>query len=145
MNLLRRLDLAPLCLTEGAVIERLRRTPGVRLDPHVLNAGLLYDDRGTPGERGRPARSVASDPRVGRRRTRCVASGPRPARRGGYRPSTPANSRCPKGGGARASRPQRSVRPPVSDVSGSVPDPATLRATSCPKITCKRPLPRKEG
>jgi len=32
-----------LVLAEGAVIERLRRSPGVVLDPHVANAGLVYD------------------------------------------------------------------------------------------------------
>jgi homocysteine S-methyltransferase len=30
----------PVILTEGAVIERLRRTPSVALDPHVLHAGF---------------------------------------------------------------------------------------------------------
>ena len=29
-------------LAEGAVIERLRRRPGIRLDEHVLHAGFLY-------------------------------------------------------------------------------------------------------
>lgn len=33
-------------LTEGAVVERLRREPGGRLDPHVANAALLYDPEG---------------------------------------------------------------------------------------------------
>jgi homocysteine S-methyltransferase len=33
----------PCILTEGAVIERLRRDPSVVLDPHVLHAGLMYD------------------------------------------------------------------------------------------------------
>jgi homocysteine S-methyltransferase len=32
-----------LVLTEGAVIERLRRDPKVRLDDHVLTAGMIYD------------------------------------------------------------------------------------------------------
>lgn len=36
----------PLILTEGAVIERLRRDPAVRLDPHVMHAGLLYEPAG---------------------------------------------------------------------------------------------------
>jgi homocysteine S-methyltransferase len=36
----------PLILAEGAVIERLRRNPAVRLDPHILHAGLVYDRRG---------------------------------------------------------------------------------------------------
>jgi len=33
-------------LTEGAVIERLHRDPSIELDPHILNAGLIYDDLG---------------------------------------------------------------------------------------------------
>ncbi len=33
-------------LTEGAVIERLNRDPSIELDPHILHAGLIYDDRG---------------------------------------------------------------------------------------------------
>ncbi len=33
-------------LTEGAVIERLRRDPTVTLDPHVLHAGLIYQPDG---------------------------------------------------------------------------------------------------
>jgi homocysteine S-methyltransferase len=37
---------APLILTEGALIERLRRDPTVALDPHVLHAGFLYEERG---------------------------------------------------------------------------------------------------
>jgi homocysteine S-methyltransferase len=37
---------APLVLTEGALIERLRRDPTVALDPHVLHAGFLYEERG---------------------------------------------------------------------------------------------------
>jgi homocysteine S-methyltransferase len=36
----------PLLLTEGAVIERLRRDQTVVLDPHVLHAGFIYDERG---------------------------------------------------------------------------------------------------
>jgi homocysteine S-methyltransferase len=35
-----------LALTEGAVIERLRRDASVRLDPHVLHAGMIYDEAG---------------------------------------------------------------------------------------------------
>lgn len=31
-------------LGEGAVIERLRRIPGIELDPHLVNAAFLYDD-----------------------------------------------------------------------------------------------------
>ncbi len=37
---------APLILTEGALIERLRRDPAVTLDPHVLHAGFIYEERG---------------------------------------------------------------------------------------------------
>jgi homocysteine S-methyltransferase len=36
----------PLILTEGSLIERLRRDAKVPLDPHVLHAGFVYDDRG---------------------------------------------------------------------------------------------------
>jgi hypothetical protein len=37
---------APVILTEGAVIERLRRDPAVDLDPHIANAGLIYNQIG---------------------------------------------------------------------------------------------------
>lgn len=33
-------------LGEGAVIERLRRMPGITLDEHVVNSALIYDDVG---------------------------------------------------------------------------------------------------
>jgi homocysteine S-methyltransferase len=33
----------PFILFEGAVIERLRRLPGIHLDPHILHAGFVYD------------------------------------------------------------------------------------------------------
>ncbi len=36
----------PVIIAEGAVIERLRRTPGISLDPHLLNSALLYNDEG---------------------------------------------------------------------------------------------------
>ncbi|UCE59739.1 MAG: homocysteine S-methyltransferase family protein [Phycisphaerales bacterium] len=36
----------PVVLTEGSVIERLRRNPAVELDPHVENTGLIYDAAG---------------------------------------------------------------------------------------------------
>lgn len=36
----------PAILAEGAVIERLRRDPAVDLDPHIANAGLIYDHAG---------------------------------------------------------------------------------------------------
>ena len=42
----------PVILTEGALIERLRRDPAVSLDPHVLHAGLVYDERGREALRG---------------------------------------------------------------------------------------------
>ena len=34
----------PFILTEGAVIERVRRDRSVRLDPHVLHAGFVYEE-----------------------------------------------------------------------------------------------------
>ena len=37
---------APVILTEGAVIERINRQPGVELDPFIANAGLIYDEAG---------------------------------------------------------------------------------------------------
>jgi homocysteine S-methyltransferase len=37
---------SPIILTEGAVIERLHRDPSVELDPHILNAGLVYEKKG---------------------------------------------------------------------------------------------------
>ena len=40
------LDGGQVLLTEGAVIERLRRTATVRLDPHVLHASLIYEPTG---------------------------------------------------------------------------------------------------
>ena len=36
----------PLVLTEGAITERLRRMPGMNLDPHVEHAALVYEGRG---------------------------------------------------------------------------------------------------
>lgn len=42
---LRTLHEAPLILTEGSVVERLRRHPEGLIDPHVANAGLLYAPR----------------------------------------------------------------------------------------------------
>jgi S-methylmethionine-dependent homocysteine/selenocysteine methylase len=33
-------------LTEGAIVERLRRDPAAPLDPDVLHAGFLYEERG---------------------------------------------------------------------------------------------------
>ncbi len=37
---------APVILGEGAVIERLRRSPGIRLDEHVVNSALIYQPEG---------------------------------------------------------------------------------------------------
>ena len=34
---------APIILTEGSVVERLRRHPGLQLNPDVAHAGFLYD------------------------------------------------------------------------------------------------------
>jgi homocysteine S-methyltransferase len=39
-------------LTEGALIERLRRDPAISLDPYVLHAGLVYDECGRGALRG---------------------------------------------------------------------------------------------
>jgi len=36
----------PVILAEGALIERLRRDPTVKLDPYVAHAGLVYDSQG---------------------------------------------------------------------------------------------------
>ena len=36
----------PAILAEGAVIERLRRNPAVKLDRHIVHAGLVYDSLG---------------------------------------------------------------------------------------------------
>lgn len=37
---------SPAVLGEGAVIERLRRSPGIRLDKQVVNSALIYDNSG---------------------------------------------------------------------------------------------------
>ena len=42
----RLLATSPVILGEGAVMERLRRMPGVQLDPHVVNSAFIYDDAG---------------------------------------------------------------------------------------------------
>ncbi len=34
----------PVILTDGSMLERLRRDDSVELDPHILHAGLMYDD-----------------------------------------------------------------------------------------------------
>jgi homocysteine S-methyltransferase len=37
---------SPTILGEGAVIERLRRSPGIQLDDHVVNSALIYEESG---------------------------------------------------------------------------------------------------
>lgn len=37
---------SPVILGEGAVIERLRRSPDIRLDEHVVNSALIYEKAG---------------------------------------------------------------------------------------------------
>lgn len=46
MNVSEMIRTAPVVLTEGALIERLRRDVAVSLDPHVLHAGFIYDHAG---------------------------------------------------------------------------------------------------
>ena len=46
MSFVETLERAPVILTEGSLIERLRRSEDVTLDPHVEHAGLIYDARG---------------------------------------------------------------------------------------------------
>jgi homocysteine S-methyltransferase len=43
---------SPIILTEGALIERLRRDAAVSLDPHVLHAGFIYEEGGCRALRG---------------------------------------------------------------------------------------------
>ena len=40
---------SPVILGEGAVIERLRRSEGIRLDEHVVNSALIYQEAGRVG------------------------------------------------------------------------------------------------
>jgi S-methylmethionine-dependent homocysteine/selenocysteine methylase len=40
------LEQQPLILMEGAVVERLRRSNDIRIDPQLLNAPLIYSDHG---------------------------------------------------------------------------------------------------
>ncbi len=35
---------SPCILGEGAVIERLRRSSGLELDPHIVNSAFVYDE-----------------------------------------------------------------------------------------------------
>ena len=37
---------APFVLTEGAMLERVRRHPDVELDPSIAHAGLIYSEHG---------------------------------------------------------------------------------------------------
>lgn len=46
MNFVETINSSPFILTEGAVIERLNRDPSIDLDPHILHAGLIYEDNG---------------------------------------------------------------------------------------------------
>jgi homocysteine S-methyltransferase len=46
MDFVETINNSPFVLTEGAVIERLNRDPAIELDPHILHAGLIYDDNG---------------------------------------------------------------------------------------------------
>lgn len=36
----------PVILTDGSILERLRREEGVELDPAILHAGIIYDEHG---------------------------------------------------------------------------------------------------
>jgi len=40
------LQRSPCILAEGSVIERLRRSSGLKLDPHIVNSAFIYDDAG---------------------------------------------------------------------------------------------------
>ncbi|MCB2147056.1 MAG: homocysteine S-methyltransferase family protein [Deltaproteobacteria bacterium] len=46
VSLLPRLDRYPVVLTEGAVIERIRRETSLQMDPHLLNTSLIYSPAG---------------------------------------------------------------------------------------------------
>jgi homocysteine S-methyltransferase len=46
MNLENILEKEPFILTEGSLIERLRRNPEIEMHPDILNAGLVYDPQG---------------------------------------------------------------------------------------------------
>ncbi len=52
MDAVTALRASPIILTEGALIERLRRDAAVSLDPHVLHAGFVYDEGGRRALRG---------------------------------------------------------------------------------------------
>jgi homocysteine S-methyltransferase len=46
MDFTRFLESGAQAIAEGAVLERVRRDPALRLDPHILNGGLIYDAAG---------------------------------------------------------------------------------------------------
>jgi homocysteine S-methyltransferase len=46
MDLLSLIKTSPLILTEGSVIERIRRNPVLALDPHISNSAFIYDPDG---------------------------------------------------------------------------------------------------
>ena len=46
MNFIEAVKTEPVILAEGAVIERLNRDDHIRLDPHIVNSGLIYDTHG---------------------------------------------------------------------------------------------------
>lgn len=46
MDIIFAIETAPLILTECAVAERLRRTPGINLHPTLFNTPLIYEDHG---------------------------------------------------------------------------------------------------
>lgn len=45
-SLLSQLDRYPVILTEGAVLERIRRETSLQMDPRLLNTGLIYSSAG---------------------------------------------------------------------------------------------------
>lgn len=46
MNLIHLAALHPVLLAEGSIFERVRRAPGLRFDPAIAHAGLIYDETG---------------------------------------------------------------------------------------------------
>jgi homocysteine S-methyltransferase len=46
MGFIETVNHSAIILTEGAVIERLHRDPSIELDPHILNAGLIHENKG---------------------------------------------------------------------------------------------------
>ncbi len=43
MNFSKKIEDSPFIITEGSIVERLRRNPAIQLDPHILSAALVYD------------------------------------------------------------------------------------------------------